>query len=491
MIDLDIWLQPKQDDLWHLVDESSFIDIGYGGRRGGGKSGGMRRILLLRRLKYAQTNGLIIRRTYDELYKNHIEPLFREYPFMRKWWLEKHKELQFPNGSKLFFGYAEHEKDLDKFVGSEFGDICAEEAGLFSQRELQKLKGSCRWTGNNLFTPKMLYSFMPAGRSHFYLKRIFIDRLYEGDEDPQQFAFVEAYGWDNVEWCRKLLQRDSLTEKDFYKWPDAQRKEYFLKSDYAKVLLSLDEELRSAWLDGSWDKFEGLVFPSLNDKIHDLDQFQAPFRPIRCKLFSAVDWADTGNTAATQSAFDEADNMMVFDEYCKPNRLISEHTHDVLKMLSSHGPQEYTLMDLPVNNIKQDDLMSIQKEFRLAGLTTVAAHRAHIEMGLNLLKEMLKVDPLRRHPFTGKMGSPRLFISKRRCPNAWKQMKELQKIVDLDTGKIKYIGVDDALDTVRYTAMSRPKRVVVPEEDMSPDERASLRRLEHEESKSAPLDIYP
>lgn len=481
MLDLEIALQPKQDDLWSLVDESPFIDIGYGGRRGGGKSGGMRRILLLRRLKYARTNGLIIRRTYDELYKNHIEPLWREYPIMQDWWVDKHKSIVFPNGSKLFFGYAEHEKDVDKFVGSEFGDICAEEAGLFSKRELQKLKGSCRWTGNTQFTPKMLYSFMPQGLSHFYLKRIFIDREYEATEDPAQFAFVEAYGWDNVEWCRKLLAADGLTDKDFYRWSPEQRKQYFLKSDYAKVLLSLDEDLRAAWLDGSWEKFEGIVFPMLSEKVHDLDRFQLPFIPRRCKLISAVDWADSGTTAATQSAFDEADNMMTFDEYCKPNRLVSEHTHDILAMLNGHGPQEYTLMDLPVNNINQADLMSIQKEFKLAGLNTVAAHRANIEMGLNLLKEMLKVDPKRRHPFTGQMGSPRLFISKSKCPMAWQQMKELQKIVDVDTGKVKYIGRDDSLDTVRYKAMSRPKPVIVPEEDLSPDEQAALRRIEHAE----------
>jgi hypothetical protein len=181
---------------------------------------------------------------------------------------------------------------------------------------------------------------------------------------------------------------------------------------------------------------------------------------------------------------------MVFDEYFKPNRLVSEHTHDILAMLNGHGPQEYTLMDLPVNNINQADLMSIQKEFKLAGLNTVAAHRAHIEMGLNLLKEMLRVDPKRRHPFTGAMGSPRLFISKKRCPNTWKQMKELQKIVDPDSGKVKYIGTDDALDTVRYTAMSRPKPVVVPEDQLSPDEAAALRRLEHAESSQQQPQAY-
>ena len=446
-------MQPKQDELWELVDESPFTDIGYGGRRGGGKSGGMRRILILRRLKYAQTNGLILRRTYLELYQNHLEPLFREFPYMRQWWVEKHKFLEFPNGSKLYFGYAQHERDVDDFVGSEFGDVCVEEAGLFSERELQKLKGSNRWKGVPGFVPKMLYSFMPAGRSHFYLKEHFVDAITR----PKNHAFLEAYGWDNVEWCRGLLEQEGFKDTDFYGWPDEMRKSYFLRSEYGQKLLSItDENLRQAWLEGNWDQFEGIVFPELRDDTHNLDHFQFPFKPQGCTLLSALDWAATGTTAATQSAYDSEENLFIFDEYCQKNRLVSEHSQEIIRMLTSHGKQEYTLMDLPVNVLNQSEMASIQREFSLAGLFTVQAHRAHIEMGINLLKEYLKVDPERVHPFTGQKGSPRLFLSKKCCPNAWRQMKELQRMIDIETGKVKFVGEDDALDTVRYQAMSRP-----------------------------------
>lgn len=452
-LDVDIWLQPKQEQLWDLVDQSPYQRVGYGGRRGGGKSGGVRRIQILRRLKYAGTDGILLRRTRQELVDNHLIPLFREFPYMREWWFEKDKSLEFPNGSRLLFRYAEHEADVDKLFGIEYADITPEEAGLFSERELEKMKGSNRWTGDSGIVPKMIYSFMPAGRSHFYLKENFVDAATR----PKEHAFVEAYGWDNVEWCRKLLVKDGLTDVDFYSWREEQRKAYFFKSDYAKNLLSIkDESLRNAWLYGDWERFEGIVFPELREDVHNLDRFQFPFQPKNCKLLAALDWAAVGTTAATQSAVDAHENLFFFDEYCQRNRLVSEHSAAILKMLLSHGKPEYTLMDLPVNVLNQNDMSSIQREFAAAGLFTVQAHRAHIEMGINLLKEYLKVDPKRVHPFTGQLGSPRVFISKKRCPNAWKQMRELQRMIDLETGKVKFVGEDDALDTLRYQAMSRP-----------------------------------
>lgn len=472
VLDFEVALQPKQDDLLKLVEDSDYTDIGYGGRRGGGKSAGWRRVMILRRLKYCGTPGLMLRRTYDELYKNHIVPLFHDFPFMQEWWSEKHKAVNFPNGSVLYFGYAQHERDVFNFVGSEFGDICPEESGLFTERELQILKGSCRFTGYiptaeaPVFIPKMFYSFMPGGVSHFYLKRVFKDMEYTPKEiaDGQRFVFLEAYGWDNVEWCRNLLAEDGKTEADFYRWPEAKRKEYFLRSEYGKTLSSItDDSLRQAWLEGSWEKFEGLVFPELCDELHNLDRFLPHFIPGNHKLVSAIDWADSGTVASLESAIDELENILALQEYSESGRLISEHCSDILGMLNGYGKQQYTLMDLPTTNINQKELLSIQDEFNRAGVRTSAAFRSNIEIGINSIKELLKVDPAHPHPFLkgadGKpaLGSPRLFISHSRCPMLWKHLKELQRVIDPVSGKIKYVGTDHEPDCLRYIVMSRPR----------------------------------
>lgn len=459
-LDIHIGLQPKQLKLLDLVENSDYKEIGYGGKRYGGKSAGVRRVQIIRRLKHPNTIGIILRRTYKELFQNHIEPLFREYPFMRDWWVEKHRYLDFPNGSKLYFGYAEHTVDVEALFGSEFGDIAVEEAGLFTQTEIQMMKGSCRWSHVPGFKAKMIYSFMPRGRSHFYLKRLFIDRDFLPNENPHRFAFIEAHGWDNIEAVREALARDGYTDKEYYtKWTDEQREAYFMaNSDYAQQLLSIsDEGLRRAWLYGDWSSFEGIIFPELSDELHNLDNFSPRFNAEgNYRNVSAIDWADSGVTGMEASAIDADENIFFFNEYHERNKTILEHTAAITGQLNSIGAQEYTLMDLPVNNINQDNLFSIQDAFRRAGLNTIQAHRANIAIGLDLMKQMLKVDPDRFHPFTGELGSPRIFISKSRCPYLWKQMAELQQEVDVETGKVKYIGEDDNLDPARYIAMSRP-----------------------------------
>jgi hypothetical protein len=457
-LEIDIGLQPKQDILYQLIEDSICTTFGYGGRRGGGKSAALRRIMLLRRLKYPNTDGILLRRTRQELLDNHLTPMFREWDFVRDWWVAQDKALVLPNGSRLLFRYAEHESDVDKLFGVEYADVGPEEAGLFTRRELEKMKGSNRWPGSSPIKPVMIYSFMPGGRSHFYLKRIFVDRAFEGNEDPADHAFVEAVGWDNVEHCRKQLVEAGLTERDFYSWREDVRKAWFMASEYGRKLASItDTSLRSAWLDGDWNVFEGLVFPELSDQLHNLDNFTVgDFKPTGCRLISAVDWADSGTTGAEQGAVDTEENLFFIGEYHERNKVVAEHSANITALLNSFGKQEYTLMDLPVNNINQHNLFSIQYAFRLAGLNTVQAHRANIGIGLDLLKQFLKVDPGRMHPFTRKMGSPRLFISKRRCPQLWKQMAELQREIDVETGKVKYIGDDDNLDPARYIAMSRP-----------------------------------
>jgi len=414
--------------------------------------------MIMRRWKYPGTKGLILRRIFDELYKSHIVPLFEEFPEMRPWYNASHKELRFPNRSILYFGSAEHDADMATFYGSEYADILPDEAEEFSENELNKLRGSLRAV-NSAITPKMVYTFMPGvGKGLSYLKRMFIDRDIPEDQ-KHRWAFVQAFSWDNIKWAEKELARDGITAEEYYSWPDQKRRDYFITSTaYGQNLASIsDEYLRDAWLYGKWNVFEGQVFPELSDRLHNLDHFAPPtWRPPIARLVSAVDWADSGVTGGEQAAIDPEENIFAIGEYHERNKTVLEHAANLTAMLNEFGKQDYTLMDLPVNNINQHNLFSIQDAFRRAGLHTIQAHRANIAIGLDLLKQMLKVDPNRVHPFTSEIGSPRLFISRTRCPELWKQMSELQQTVDADTGKVKYIGEDDNLDPLRYIAMSRP-----------------------------------
>jgi phage terminase large subunit len=259
-----IELQPKQIELLQLVDESPHTVIGFGGAKGGAKSHGAREVILLRRLKYPGTNGGIFRRTSGELYRNHVEPLFRQRPELREGYNEQRKELRLPGGSKLYFGYAEHKGDIYKATqGIEFADMLIDEATHFQESELVEFRTSNRWTKDASIVPKTILTTNPGNAGHDYIKRIFVDRKYEANESAEDYAFIQAYAWDNVEWSRRALIADGITDREYYSWSDEARFRYFTdRTDYGKTLNSLPEKRRRALLYGDWDSFEGQYFPN-------------------------------------------------------------------------------------------------------------------------------------------------------------------------------------------------------------------------------------
>ena len=132
-------LQPRQREFLDLWENSPASRLFYGGSRGGSKSDAARRIMLYRRYKYPKTNGLIIRRTLDDLRDNHIEPLLAHFPYLQAYWRDQKKALILPNGSRVRFISAEHYQDIFKLYGKEFADIIVDQSEDFTQEELEFL----------------------------------------------------------------------------------------------------------------------------------------------------------------------------------------------------------------------------------------------------------------------------------------------------------------------------------------------------------------
>lgn len=264
-------LQPKQEELRKHFEDSKATWIAYGGARGGGKSAGARLIQLHRRLQHPGTRGLIFRRTYGELYENHIDPLLRQFPQLRKFYIDKHRELRIPfadgSCSSIVFGYAEHARDIHSYLGKEYMDICVDQAEQLSEDELVLLKTCNRWPGN--VECKFGLFPNPGGVGHAFLKRVFLDKQYKENENPEDYAFLQACGWDNVEWSATALAADGFTADDYWRWAESKRFEYFIqRSDYGRRLDRLPESLRIGHLQGRWDIFAGQYFDNFDPARH-------------------------------------------------------------------------------------------------------------------------------------------------------------------------------------------------------------------------------
>lgn len=220
----------------------------------------------------------------------------------------------------------------------------------------------------------------------------------------------------------------------------------------------LRETMHGDWvgkyLDGSWNIGEGSPFKELNAEYHVLEDIDW----VGMKLIGCIDPASTGVTAYLQCGIDSDENLYALEEYYQKDRLISQHAAAVLSMMTRYGVQDYTLID-PSTEAKtlqgSYELYSVQEEYRRHGVMTMAARRANIEVGINLICELLHLSPKHRHPRTQQPGAPRLFIQKSKCPNLWREMEDLRTEI-LPSGKIDYIGADHAVDNLRMIAMSRP-----------------------------------
>lgn len=182
--------QPKQT----LFLKDKHRHIAYGGARGGGKSWAVRTKSKLLAFRYPGIKILIVRKTYKELQNNHIEQLTAELAGFAKY-NRSDKMFRFPNGSTISFGYCANEGDLGQYQGAEYDVVFIDEAGQLQESWIRKINLCVR--GTNGFPKRTYYTLNPGGPGHAYFKRVFVDRNFNPDEDPDDYFFIQAKVEDN------------------------------------------------------------------------------------------------------------------------------------------------------------------------------------------------------------------------------------------------------------------------------------------------------
>lgn len=217
--------------------QDSHRHIAFGGARGGGKSWAVRAKAKLLCFRYPGIRLLIVRRTYPELYNNHINILRKELFEVAKY-NDKEKILRFANGSSISFSYCANDGDLDRLQGVEYDVIFLDEATQLSELQMRAISACVRAV--NDYPKRIYYTCNPGGKGHSYIKRLFIDKRYEGNERAEDYSFIQSLVTDNT----ALMKADP---------------------DYVRQLESLPPKLRDAWRYGDWNIFEGQFFEDFVD----------------------------------------------------------------------------------------------------------------------------------------------------------------------------------------------------------------------------------
>ncbi len=394
-------------------------------------------------MKYPGNRGLLARKNMTDLRDSTLDEFFRTVPselYVHK--AGDHRKIVFHNGSECLYRGLGEEGEFEKAKSMTLGFLALDEPseipfGAFSQLNAQ------------------LTHTLPDGSRPPYMA------LLACNPEP---------GWVKQRYV------DSLSPGHLYVQALPRENPGLPPNWESELRTTMDEDWVRRYLDGSWDVFEGQIFTELTDKKHNLDNFTQGWGTQDrahwldgLRKMGSIDHATTGITAYEQIGIDSSENMFSVDEYYRSNRLISEHATDMKALMAEYGKQDYTLIDPSTAAKTQqgpNELFSYLDEYHRNGIQATPAHRASIEVGINLLKEFLHVNPLRRHPFTGELGSPRYFISRSKCPNLWKELTELRKEL-LPGGGIRYVGSDHAIDNVRYVAMSRPNPAAQKPKDVA------------------------
>lgn len=251
----------------------------------------LRWALILQLLKYARDGHKNVRvalfcEDYPALKDRQITKIQSEFPV----WLGKLADSQIQGMSftlaPQFGGGVIALRNLDdpaKYASSEFCIVAIDELTKNPEQVFDQLRSIVRWPG--ISNTKIIAATNPGGIGHQWVKRRWIDRIFPVHEpEPEQFHFVQAFAKDNPH----------------------------LAKEYILGLSGLPEGLRKAYLDGSWDLYEGQFFNEWHEPTHVVEPFEVPdtWRKIR-----SIDHGRTAPTACMWGAVDFDGRIHWYREY--------------------------------------------------------------------------------------------------------------------------------------------------------------------------------
>lgn len=295
---IEVRLQPKQQQLldYFMATGPDVPKIlGYGGARAAGKSRGLRDIALILVSEMAQmypgVPACIMRRNWTLCKSTHLAKLKLERPDLTQFYTDKEYEFPSAMGSpRIAFDYADTDDDAERIErGPEWFALLLDQGEQWSERNLRRFEQPNRWPGTAQGAAKMGVFFNPGGVGSQYLKRVFYDKTYHGGERESDFAFIQAYGFDNIVWFLNQgieINGHPLTWEIFYndlpggcpelpangkpddKWlasiPNNHKFKIFVtQTDEGRKQWRKPESLRAGDLFGSFSNFEGQAFSGI------------------------------------------------------------------------------------------------------------------------------------------------------------------------------------------------------------------------------------
>lgn len=441
----EIFFQPasqvQEDFIWNTRRESMFD----GGVGNGKTTGGVMRLLILAR-EYPGSRWVIARQTYKTLMSTTYKTFRKVCP--PEWIKRDVKEsMTLVNDSEILWMHLDDISEGD-LRGLEINGAFISQAEEIAPEMWEFLDSRVgRWARpewKSACPPYIWGDCNPNGHDWIY---------FRFHPDVVQDHPARAYFFGETGINREILDRVS--------------------PGYYNMLMSKPESWKRRWVFGSRDVFEGAIHPDFKREVHVYDASR--FDPFdSCNIKSCWGWFDYGLSAPTcllLSASTSDNYHFITHEYylrSSPGRTITirEHATNILKLQRDNRVSVRGIYADPsiffesTRDRSKNAMTSVAQEYRECGLYLQKGDNNEIASVANL-QQLMHIEPNLRNPVTGRLGSPRLFISSR-AENLIEQI-QLQRHAETRnplTGEKEYteeraVGIPDhAYDPLRYFANS-------------------------------------
>ena len=436
------WPQPKQL-LFHAACRECDLaggptEIGFGGARGGAKSHALlAQIILDDCMRQSGLKCLLLRRVGKAVRESFEDLRFRVLNYATHRYNRSGGIITLENGSKVILGHFQTERDIDNYLGMEYGLIGVEEATTLSSNKYHMI-GTCNRTPIADWRPRIYSNANPGGIGHAWYKSLFIIPWRLGQQNGTRFI--------------------ASTYKD----------NAFLNEDYVHRLDALAGWQKRAWKEGDWDIAAGQFFTNFNRQVHVVKPRSVP---EFWEVWLAGDYGWTHPTAVLLLGKDLQGNIYVIDEYSASRRLPEAHSNMWRQMLARWEIEEERLRQFPFGRdvwSKNERGRTVNDSYAELGWFLEPANMDRQLGGAEILRKLGDVEagiPPTLFIYETNVG---LIETLTRLEHDPHRPEDVLK-VDMDE---EGIGGDDLYDALRYGLMAVSEereityaRVAVPDGD--------------------------
>jgi hypothetical protein len=430
----------------------------------------------MRYIHLSDFTGIIFRRTYPEL-EGSIIPLCQKYYLQAGARYNESKKLySFPSGAFIRMGFMEHKQDWRKYMGHEYAYMGFDELTNFLGEQYTSI---APWSRSRCpgVPPYRRSASNPGGIGHAWVKARFVETC------PPQTDGEERYCEPAQMWWQPM--KGGPTHRFYMPETGHQTTSRFIPSrvfdnvdllknnpNYLAQLLALPPDRRKAYLEGSWDIFEGQFFWKWREDIHCIDYFhRRPDWPV-------IGGLDYGQETVLEVATEDYDgNIIFFEEVYSKQEAPSGRANQIANVLLENQIKALDLiydtnMDLNLEytygpgKTPTEQFMEVfdARMGAWAPMMNVVSKHSTDKRGYRAIcNETFKEYLDWKHDQAGKLvKKPKIYIVKRKCPHLVKCIPELVADPDSEEGMdfIKKGAFDHPFDAAKMVLMAlvQPER---------------------------------